>query len=221
MMSRKDTIIIAVLINTGFLALLFMMATTTDIEGASPIKSIDHTVVEAERTSQRSERQRVPFTQVATRDELDQVLKNYSQPAPVEVVTVVEESYDKGEEIVLDEPYVEVTVKRGDALEKMARHNGTTVSAIMQANDLTSEKISIGQVLRVPVSSKKEIAPKDELQQLALAQAGAEYYTVKNGDNPWKIAKQFHVGFNQLLQLNQLDEGKARALRPGDVLRVK
>ena len=220
-MSRKDTIIIAVLINTGFLALLFMMATTADIEGVSPLKNIDHTIVEAERSAQRVERPRVPFTQVATRDELDQVLRNYSQPAPTQVVTQVEESFDRGEEIVLDDPYVEVTVKRGDALEKIARHNGTTVSAIMRANQLTSERIAIGQVLRVPVSSEPVSVSQNNTQEIALAQAGAEYYTVKTGDNPWKIAKQFHVGFNKLLQLNELDEGKARALKPGDVLRVK
>lgn len=46
-------------------------------------------------------------------------------------------------------------------------------------------------------------------------------YVVRPGDNPWKIAKQFHISFEKLLELNQLDEAKARNLKVGQTLRIK
>jgi LysM repeat protein len=47
------------------------------------------------------------------------------------------------------------------------------------------------------------------------------FYTVKPGDNPWKIAKRFHLSFEKLLQLNHLDETKARNLKVGQQLKIK
>ena len=48
-----------------------------------------------------------------------------------------------------------------------------------------------------------------------------EFYVVKAGDNPWKIAKRFHISFEKLLQLNNLDEVKARNLKVGSRLRIR
>ena len=48
-------------------------------------------------------------------------------------------------------PYVEYTVRAGDTLWELARRYDTTVTAIMQANGLTSSLLQIGQVLRIPV----------------------------------------------------------------------
>ena len=47
------------------------------------------------------------------------------------------------------------------------------------------------------------------------------FYTIKPGDNPWKIAKKFHLSFGKLLQLNHLDEAKARNLKVGQQLKIK
>jgi peptidoglycan endopeptidase LytF len=47
------------------------------------------------------------------------------------------------------------------------------------------------------------------------------YYVVKSGDSPWKIAKQFNVKPEDILQLNHLDEEKARNLKIGDRIRIK
>ena len=58
-------------------------------------------------------------------------------------------------------------------------------------------------------SKSKETIPSDE------------YYIVKAGDNPWKIAKRFHLSFEKLLLLNGLDEAKARNLKIGQKLRIR
>jgi len=242
-MSRKDTVIIAALVNTGLLALLFMMATTADIEGVSNLQNVDHALVGSERTTQIQEKPVSPLTQIASKDELDQVLKSYAlstqqSDEPTEILIVENEptpvpsttsnlSAAPNEAKQTEERMTEVTVKRGDSLDKIARANGTTVKEIMRINQLKNERLDIGQILRVPYGKKKEVAKtttKPAAQGTPAAksaEAGVEYYTLKTGDNPWKVAKQFHVRFDQLLKMNNLDEAKARNLKPGDVLRVK
>ena len=49
------------------------------------------------------------------------------------------------------EPYVEYTVRSGDTLWLLSRRYDTTVDAIKQLNGLTSDMLSIGQVLKIPV----------------------------------------------------------------------
>ena len=46
--------------------------------------------------------------------------------------------------------YGEYTVRAGDTLWVIARRFGTTVEAIKSLNGLTSDLLSIGQVLRIP-----------------------------------------------------------------------
>lgn len=45
------------------------------------------------------------------------------------------------------------TVVSGDSLIKIAGHFGTTVKALRSANDLTTDKIKVGQKLKIPVKT--------------------------------------------------------------------
>ena len=277
-MSRKDTIIIAILINAGLLALLFMLAVNTDDDVADQ-PEITKALVERAPAEQKNAPTQLTLH---TPDETDNFLMNlasdedFGQPIVIDEDGFIE--FDKSPQVVIKSqapvekigddkvPYVEVTVKRGDALEKIARSNGTTVEAIKKANNMSSTKLSIGQVLKVPVSKKEEptantfvpkapvAPPKPPYQppspsapKLAETKAPAapllapklsetkvqavppadqvatadQYYTIKSGDNPWKIARQYNVGFEDLLKLNNLDEEKARNLKIGDKIRVR
>lgn len=49
-------------------------------------------------------------------------------------------------------PYIEYTVRPGDSLWAIARNYHTTVNQIKELNGLTSDMLSIGQVLRIPQS---------------------------------------------------------------------
>ncbi len=230
-MSRRDTIIVAVLVNTGLLGVLFMMALHTDVEEpllttgemTEEVQHIETAVVDQVPEPKKE----IAYSDNAPRDEIDQVLEKYSvqTSAPIGITTQRQENPN---ELTLppqrnllskEQPkYVEVTVKRGDYLEKIAKANGTTVSEIKRFNNLPSSRIDIGQVLRIPIQDKTSpIAQKSK----APVQQDPEYYTMLSGDNPWKIAKKFRVGFNELLKMNDLDEEKARNLKPGDVLRVR
>lgn len=125
-----------------------------------------------------------------------------------------------------DGSYVEITVKKGDSLEKIAKIHHTSVDEIIKINQLPSSFLRIGQVLRIPTEKtlvSKAIPPKTApaAQPKKMAEAGPEYYTVKVGDNPWTIAMKHHMKVDELLQLNGLNEERARKLKPGDRLRIR
>lgn len=183
-MSRRDTILVAVLINAGLLVILFATAVTGDKQEVGRVVQVAEVLPAYVPPTQR--------TVVA--DEVDQMIQEY-----------------KKEIAVKDESIVEVTVKRGDTLDKIASGSGTTVDAIMKASKLENTRLQIGQVLRVPVSEVAAVIeePKEEM------------YTIQSGDNPSKVAMKFHIPLDDLMKLNDLNDDKARKLRPGDQIRVK
>lgn len=256
-MSRRDTIIIALLVNAGLLALLFMLAINVDDDSIVDSPEITRTIVDTRSQAASVNRNPAPVVvDTSVNDEVDNFLKDlaaedatqsiFDDETYIELkpeVAAVAKSTAYRESTPSDgTSYVEVAVKRGDALEKIARSNGTTVEAIKKANNLTTAKLSIGQVLRIPLSKKIEVAaaPKPVVSQKVaipqtvaatpimkapeskpVAAADIQYYVIKSGDNPWKIAKQFNVKFDELLRLNNLDEERARNLKIGDKVRVK
>lgn len=236
-MSRRDTIIVAVILNTGLLAILFMMAMTP---GDSSIISEQPEMTRALAVQQDDEfpkhesvavQQPAPLVLVQdnSSDEVDTVLKDFAatlqadalvraeipKKAPKEVVAMKMESPPPAREWQQEQKYVEVTVKDGDILGRIAQANGTTVGAIKKANNLEHDRLKIGQVIRVPIGIKKE-AQKSKPVEVNLG-----YYIIQSGDNPWKIAKKFSVSVKELLRLNDLDEARARNLKPGDRIRVR
>lgn len=250
-MTRKDIIIIAALVNAGLLAIIFMMAINTDDDKASDVAlEIVQPVAEnkpAEITLENSVVSIAPTPSNPSVDEVDNALQGFAAETQLNpsISTAEEIIVDQDEDLPVQVPeskpveeappetpsnikYIEVTVKKGDSLDKIARSNGTTVPAIKEANKLKNDRLDIGQVLRIPVSTapKKKSTPTAKPSAKAdstknVAQNEVQYYTVKSGDNPWKIAKQFHLKVDELLQLNNLNEEKARNLKIGDKLRVK
>ncbi len=246
-MSRRDTIVIALLINAGLLAILFMLAVNVDDDTTSTNQSVPPSK-EVARNEYSSPKQQELSVEESAQD-VDTFLKELKTTNPQQVTFIEDDEWDNDEPkgVVLapakltasndsrGQNYIEVTVKSGDALEKIARNNGTTVEAIRAANNLTSSKLSIGQVLKVPAKNKSAgnevaVAQKPVVATLTPAPKPSEkkavagepqYYTVKTGDSPWKIAKEFGVEVDQLLKLNGLDEGKARNLKVGDRIRVR
>ena len=239
-MSRRDMIIIAVLANIGVLALLFMLAFRTDEEKVAESTEIAYTMVQEKPSEIHPDAQTdAEIIKPEANDEgEDSIDENATNPhheeesihfaegelAP-ETTAPKPENPPSELPVESDAPkkVVQITVKKGDALEKIARANGTTVDAIIKTNQLKSDKLKIGQVLQVPVNTKtssaKPVAAANNNKPIALGDA--QYYTIKAGDNPWKIAKQFHLKLDELLKLNNLDEASARNLKIGDKVRVQ
>ena len=79
------------------------------------------------------------------------------------------------------------TVKSGDSLYSIAKNYDVTVDAIKKENNLTSNLLSIGQVLKIPTTSVTETT-----------------YVVKSGDNLYSIARKFNTTVDKLKKLNNL-----------------
>ena len=60
------------------------------------------------------------------------------------------------------------TVKSGDTLLRIAKAHGTTVKAIKSANSLTTDKIKVGQKLKLPVKEAAALAPVVEPAPMVL-----------------------------------------------------
>ena len=95
-------------------------------------------------------------------------------------------------------------VKSGDTLWSIARKFGVTVNEIKNANNLSSNTLSIGQTLYIPVF---ETTPVE-----------IDVYTVKNGDTLYSIAKKFNLTVDELKELNNLT---SNTLSIGQKLNVK
>ena len=226
-MSRKDIIIISVLVNAGLLAVLFITAIKTDSWQVLAAPKIDQTQI-AVSGALVSEISEVALNQELPADEVDQVLREYlpevSESKPQGKIAALEPlSNQAKEESSFQGNYVEVVVKRGDALEKIARANRTTVEAIKKASGLQTDKLKIGQVLKVPVGTAPSQIALEIKKPIVEAQSSndPQYYVIKPGDNPWKIAKLHNVKFEALLTLNQLDEERAKSLKVGEKIRVR
>ena len=81
------------------------------------------------------------------------------------------------------------TVQRGDTLYSIASKYNTTVNDLINLNNLTSNNLSVGQVLRIP---KREIIEEEGI------------YTVKPGDSLYSIANKYNVSVNDIIEINNL-----------------
>ncbi|MDR0405046.1 MAG: LysM peptidoglycan-binding domain-containing protein [Oscillospiraceae bacterium] len=82
----------------------------------------------------------------------------------------------------------EYAVKSGDNLWALAKRFGTTVGAIKSASGISSDALSIGQILIIPTLSGSE-GTSDARTSPSTSASGN--YSVKSGDNLWALAKRF------------------------------
>src|SRR5579863_5668170 len=226
-MNRRDTIIIAVLLNAGLLIVLFATSVksekieevvpTTVLSSNQPEQSIQASIAVVSKAS-------------AGADQLDHVIGQYvtpqvtgqteTQPNFLADLQALGTDVSTPVPIMENVPVIEtqtaglheVTVKKGDVLEKIARQNQVTVDDLMRANKLSSSRLRIGQTLKIPGKGSTIATVSNET---------AQYYTIKTGDNPWTIAVKHHMKVDELLKLNHMNEDKARRLKPGDRIRIK
>lgn len=86
--------------------------------------------------------------------------------------------------------YIEYTVKKGDNLYSISRNYGLTQSELMDYNNLTSNLLSIGQILKIPVS-------KDSTSQQTT-------YIVQKGDSLYSIAQKYNTTVDSIKRKNNL-----------------
>ncbi len=99
--------------------------------------------------------------------------------------------------VTLSDPSVTTyTVVSGDTLFLIANKYHTTISSLKELNQLTSDTIYIGQVLKLPIT-----------QQTAQTKPYITYksYFVQKGDNIWDLSIKFGIPMTELLKVNGLN----------------
>lgn len=94
-------------------------------------------------------------------------------------------------------------VKKGDSLWSIASKNNTTVDNIKKLNNLSSNNLSVGQVLKLSYDAENEDIKKSNI------------YTVKKGDSLWLIANKYGTTVDELKSANNL---KSNTLSIGQTL---
>lgn len=108
---------------------------------------------------------------------------------------------DKASNVEKEENTISYTVQKGDSLYSIARKYDTTIDRIKDLNNLTTNLLSIGQVLLIPTDTNLETT-----------------YTVKKGDSLYSIAKKYNTTVDRLKQLNNLT---SNLLSIGQILIVR
>lgn len=158
-----------------------------------------------------------------------------SNPNPVkqvpktQVVTTVKYTYHR--------------VKNGESLGKIAAQYNASIQDVMEWNQLSSTRISVGQMLRIqtqitttienpeylqqqqqaPADSLGQAEPEPVVQQVTKPQAKPEvrkkYYSVRSGDTFSTIASRHGLTVTQLRRLNP--GVNVSRIAPGQRLRIK
>ena len=127
---------------------------------------------------------------------------NYKELAEAVIKSVLEYKNIPytGPETITTDTY---KVVAGDTLYSIANKLDTSVSELKKINNLTTNSLSIGQLLKIPT---KIVDIGD-----------TELYQVKSGDTLYSIANKYNISVNELKTLNNLDNNN---LAIGQLLNV-
>ena len=119
-------------------------------------------------------------------------------------------------------------VRSGDTLSGIASRYHTSVSAIMRVNNLRSDRLSLGQRLRIPgrsggarapAAAKTSVAQSSGSGDASALPAGAEVrHQVRTGDSLWLLASRYGTTVERIRADNGLS---GNALRPGQILLIR
>ncbi len=102
-------------------------------------------------------------------------------------------------------------VKKGETLSLLAKRYHTSMKAIKRASRLRSNRIRIGQLIKIPVSARRFASYK------RTKKVKHRTYVVKRGDTLWDIARRYNVSVSRLRRVNKLS---SNCLFIGQVLTI-
>ena len=128
----------------------------------------------------------INYASVSNGDDLNNFVNNYEDygEAVVRAIAI----YTKNDYVPTSKGDY-YTVKKGDSLYSIARLYDVSVADLKIANKLSSNVLSIGQVLKIP-----DIVEKSD----------TSVYSVKKGDSLYGIAKSYGVSVEDIKKLNNL-----------------
>ena len=144
----------------------------------------------------------VEYGFIDNNEDLEFLKNNYKELGEAVIKAILEYKnipYVPPESVVTDT----YTVIAGDSLYSIAKKLDTSVNELKKLNNLTSNKLAIGQILKIPT---KTVDIGD-----------VEIYQVKAGDTLYSIAKKYNTDVKQLKTINNLDTNE---LAIGQLLNV-
>ncbi len=201
---------------------------TVDVAGSS---FDTYTVKKGDSLWAISKRQNVSLNELYAANGLNKnsVLKIGQQlQIPVEgstatVSAVTADTYQPSNYNMATETY---TVRGGDNLSKIAVKYNTSVSAIKASNNKTSDMIRVGEKLIIPVGDssagststapKPTTTPAPKVSTTSVDASGI--HTVKAGEYPATIARQYGMTASELLAINGITD--PRKMQIGQKLKV-
>lgn len=151
-------------------------------------------------------------------------------PDPVSTLSAIENSQTEPRGLSGDKVH---RVEAGETLAGIAREFGVTLSELEKANGLEGVSLlRVGQEIRIPdTQDVEERAPEAPVAKApskpkpsvpvpsnTAARDSGEIYTVVKGDNPVAIARKFRVSYNDLMQINNIED--PRLLQIGQKLKI-
>ena len=125
----------------------------------------------------------------------------------------------------VEEPKVEKM-----ATSRLVKMEPKREEVVLKAKELKNEELMDrgDAVVQAHIEEKKHVAvappaPREEVHLVnkEKPRSDEEWYTIKPGDNPWKIAKSEKIDYDDILKLNSMNESKAKNLKPGERIRIR
>lgn len=93
---------------------------------------------------------------------------------------------------------INYVVKNNDTLYSISKMFNVTVDSIKSNNNLTTDILTVGQILNIPVGESNVLVKEDTKSDTTNS------YIVKNGDTLYSIAKENNTTVNTIKELNNL-----------------
>ena len=105
------------------------------------------------------------------------------------------------------EEYLTYTVGKGDSLYSISKKYNTTVEKLQELNSLSTNLLSIGQVIKIPI---KDIEEKFETSSYI-------EYVVEKGDSLYSISKKYNMSVDEIIDYNNLT---SNLLNIGQIIKI-
>ncbi|TVQ78032.1 MAG: LysM peptidoglycan-binding domain-containing protein [Bradymonadales bacterium] len=116
--------------------------------------------------------------------------------------------------------YASHRVQRGETISAIAQRYQTSAGEIMRLNNIRSARtLQVGQNLLLPIPDGVNLPPPVHRHVAGPVRVAdnSGFYTVRRGDNLWRISRSFRVSIPALRSANSLSSD---TLRPGQRLRI-